>query len=268
MESAQTTNRKSRWWNTSIDWFAFLLVIALLIFTGDADPGDVVFVFVFENIIMIVAFIPFYLIFYSWHNLYLQKHQPEKNSGRVYKGISGALELSVLAAIALIFIFGGYLLVVFLLDQISVELMVAFFQGNNYHFETIDLLAQSGMFFEPSVISGMKEILNINYGLIFLILGLRYFGELVYDLFANSNYKNNKSATLNGAWSIATHAIVGPVSILIAMILLVVLTSSVGNQAWIPFAVLIFFRLIFNWMSNKIIRPITSEKEVVENKTV
>lgn len=268
MESTKTAKPKSRWWNTSIDWFTFLLVVALLIYNGNADPGDVVFVFVFENIIMIAAFVPFYLIFYSWHNLYLQKNHPEKNSGRIYKGISGALELSVLALIALIFIFGGYLLVVFLLDQISVELIVAFFQGNNYQFATIDLLAQSGMFFESNVVSGMQEILNVNYGLIFLIIGLRYFGELVYDLFANDNYKNNKSATLNGAWSIAVHAIVGPISILIAMILLAILTSAIGNQSWIPFAVLIFFRLIFNWMSNKIIRSITSEKEVVENKTV
>ena len=104
----------------------------------------------------------------------------------------------------------------------------------------------------------MKEILNVNYGLIFLIIGLRYFSELVYDLFSN---KNNSSATLKGVWSIATHAIVGPISILFAMILLVILTSSIGNQTWIPFVVLIFFRLIFNWMSNKIIRSITSEKK-------
>jgi len=67
--------------------------LALLIYGGGADPGDVVFVFVFENIIMIVAFVPFYLIFYSWQNLYLQKNQPNKIVGRVYKGISGALEL-------------------------------------------------------------------------------------------------------------------------------------------------------------------------------
>ena len=114
------------------------------------------------------------------------------------------------------------------------------------------------MFFESSVISSMKEILNVNYGLIFLIIGLRYFSELVYDFFSN---KNNSSTTLKGVWSIATHVIVGPISILFAMILLVILTSSIGNQTWIPFVVLIFFRLIFNWMSNKIIRSITSEKK-------
>lgn len=230
-----------------------------MIYGGSADPGDVVFIYVFENIIMIVAFVPFYLIFSTWHHFYLQKNNPDIIIGKKYKGFSGAMEHALLALIILVFVFAGYVLVVFILDQISVELMVAYFKDNNYNYASIDLLAQSGMFFESSVISGMQSIMQLNYGFIFLLIGLRYFVELIHDFF-KSDYQNDESAALNGAWSIGAHVIAGPLSILLAMILLAALSSALGNQTWITIATLIFFRLIFNWMSNKMIRAIT-EKE-------
>lgn len=245
--------KKSRWVNSGIDWISFVLVCALMIFTGGTDPGDVVFIFVFENILMIAAFVPFYIIFSTWHHFYLQKHNPAIIVGKKYQGIGGAMELMLLSLIILIFVFAGHLLVVFILDQISVELMVAFFSGANYSYATIELLSHSGVFIESSVRSGLQEIVQVNYGLIFLIIWLRYFGELTLDFF-KGNYQTNESAALNGAWSIGIHALAGPLSIFIAMVVLVSLTAALGNQTWIPLLVLFLFRLLFNWMSNKMIR--------------
>lgn len=251
--------KRSRFWNTSIDWVSFALICALMIYGGNADPGDVVFIYVFENIIMIIAFIPFYLIFSTWHHFYLQKNNPDIIVGKKYKGFFGALEHTLLALIILIFVFAGHLIVVFILDQISVELMVAYFTDNHYNYASINLLAQSGMFFETTVIEGMQSIMQINYLFIFLLIGARYFGELILDFF-KSDYKNNESATLDGAWSIGVHVIAGPLSIFLSMILLVILTSAAGNQTWITILTLVIFRLLFNWMSNKMIRAITDKE--------
>lgn len=252
--------KRSRWWNTSIDWISFALICALMIYGGNADPGDVVFIYVFENIIMIIAFVPFYLVFSTWHHFYLQKNNPAIIIGKKYKGFMGAMEHALLALIILVFVFAGYVLVVFILDQISVELMVAYFQNNQYNYSSIELLARSGMFFEPSVINGMQSIMQINYGLIFLLIGLRYFGELILDFF-KSDYKTNESAALDGAWSIGVHVVAGPVSIFLAMIILASLSAAFGNQTWITISTLVFFRLLFNWMSNKMIRAITEKED-------
>ena len=86
--------------------------------------------------------------------------------------------------------------------------------------------------------------------MVVLILGGRYLIELIYNLFHNKLYLKDESAEMNGVLKIAAHAILGPVTLLISLIGMVILTAIFGQQTWIVIVMLIVFRLLFNVIFN------------------
>ena len=234
-----------------VDLLSFLLVLVLLIWFGDTDPGDVVFLFVFENVIMMLAFAVFFIIFSPVTTLLREKHKSMlENSEKFRFGIGKFFSNMGVSLIYLVVYLAFYAIGIIILDQIMVEFMVGYFDDNNYTFESLKILGKGGVFIEASVTEPMQQLIGLNVGVVVLILGGRYLIELIYNLFHNKLYLKDESAEMNGVLKIAAHAILGPVTLLISLIGMVILTAIFGQQTWIVIVMLIVFRLLFNVIFN------------------
>lgn len=228
------------------DLIVFTVVVALLFKYSDANPGDWVFLFVFENVIMMFSFAIFFLIFSPVTTLLRQKHFGVKLGEKNHLSVKGFFNLLGVSVLFLALYLAGYALVIVILDQIMVELVVGFFSDNDYTFESLKILGEGGVFFEAPVVDQMQELIGINLNWLFVILGARYFIEMTIDLFRERKFLEEEESELMGVFKIIGHAVLGPISLFIAFVPMVILTAIYGPQPWIVILTLILFRLLFN----------------------
>lgn len=236
--------------NFSIEILSFISICAIFFSKGNSDPGNVIFLFVFENLIMLLSFAVFYPLFNTWHSFYVRK---ESFSSSTFKPkFEFILVKFCTSLVYLAGIFGLSFVFILFLNQLTIELLVAYLKDNSYNFKSIEILAGGGMFFEKEVVGELKALFGQNYFLFFLIFGIKYFIELILNLFSSNDLKSNKSLTFNGFIPIASKIILGPISIFIACIILVILSAIFGSQIWIVFLTLALFRLLFLFLNSKL----------------
>ena len=223
--------------NLSLEIISFMVICVLLLNKGGADPGDFIFLFVFENLVLFISFGVYFVMFNPWHSSYIRKIRGEQQSFK--KSISDFFSILIGAGIAWTIAF----FVLVFLDQLTVELLISYLGDNAFNFKSLDILARGGMFFEDSVIQEMGDLFQANYKLFFWIYGFKYFINLVVNLMAEQNLKTDENLTINGIFSIAVTAIIGPVFMFLVCVILVLLAAIFGPQTWIIWFTLITFKL-------------------------
>ncbi|MES2588404.1 MAG: hypothetical protein V4622_05435 [Bacteroidota bacterium] len=237
--------------NFSLDILSFILVCAFLMDKGQSDPGDVIFIFVYESFIMILGFTLFFVIFNTWHTFYVRRNKSGESTNYHIK-ITEVFQVFSKSLIYLGILFAMSFLVIIFLNQLTVELLIAYLTDNAYHFKSIEILSQNAMYFENEIVSGLKELFGKSYSAFFWIIGIKYFIELCLDLFIHEELKTNKDLTMNGFKGIALKIILGPICMFIACIFLVILASIYGAQTWIVLLTLGIFRLLFLFLDSKL----------------
>ncbi len=224
------------------DLFFFAGFVYYLIFHVNLDPGDVVIIYVFENIFMLAGYVCFSFIFMPWAKTYYKKRVSkverfqEKSFFKTY--LSELVTNTMLICVGLVI--GAIFIVLF--DQILIEFAVGYFTDNGFVFKSLQILGQEGLFFQPTIINPLMEHLQIDLVVLFLIIGTRYFIEFTIDLFAGQKHKT-LSGGFKGMFAVASHVLFGPIVMLFCMLLLVLLSSIWGPQSWMVALILILFRL-------------------------
>lgn len=239
--------------NLILDLAAFAaLALFALNNSKQTDPGEIIFLFVFENLVMALAFALFFIVFNPWHNMYLKKHGLLKNPARprqknplykiIFLSLIGFAFVLIIGSVALIF-----------LNQLTVELLLSFLKDNAYNFKSLEILA-GGMYFEGNVIRSLERLFGQSYLLFFWIMFFKHVLSLILSFFSNPKLKSNNFLTLAGTANIVSQMLMSPLSIFLACILLVALTSAYGAQTWIILVTLAVFRLLFLLLSTRTAR--------------
>lgn len=255
--------KSKKWFIFFFDLFYMTALGLYIVFQSNTDPGDIIFLYVFENVYMIVGLIFFVLTVLPFFRLIRVKHL--RLSGKTLSENDKSSFLNfygyLLLFSAVILVVGG--LIVVLLDQIAIEFLVEYLGDNGYSFQSIEILSKDYLFFEKEVFEPMSRLLNLDYGLLLLIIGGRYFLELVLNYASNKNFLKVESMTLiyNGIGNILAHVLIGPILVLICMIVLVIFTAIFGTQEWIVIAAVISFRLLSNALYWAFSSNITEEQD-------
>lgn len=237
--------------NLALDLISFGSVCLLALNQrNEADPGEFIFLFVFENLLMVLAFTVFFLFFNPAHQYYLKKKGviPEK-AGKTQSGSLFSLVIYTLTGFVIL-AFIVFIAIIFL-NQLTVELLLAFLKDNAYRFESLEILS-AGMFFERPVLGAMQEFFGKNYLLFFWIFSLKHFISLVLHFFGHPDLKTKSFPALAGISTITAQILISPVSMLLACIMLVILSGIYGAQTWIILVTLAVFRLLFLLLSNRL----------------
>jgi hypothetical protein len=229
--------------NFGIDVVSFIVVCAVLMNVGkSADPGDIIFVFVYESTIMALVFALFFLIFNTYE--YIKKNQ----NNSILKNIFKCLYISIFASFAMVLVASFFIL---LLNQITVELLVGFLKENAFQFKSIEILSTSGVYLEAETMNRLELLFGKSYSLFFYLLGIKYFINLLVNYFSSSA-KNNDLKTFAGMYETISQIIISPIVMFIACIILVILAEIFGPQTWIVFVCLAIFRLLFMYTFSKL----------------
>lgn len=228
--------------NFGIDIISFIVVCAVLLNVGkSADPGDILFVFVYESTIMIVAFTIYFLIFNTWDFVKSNKNNSWVSS--LFKGIYVSI-YSVISTAVISFLF------ILLLNQITIELLVGFLKENAFQFKSIDILSESGVYLETETMRKLELLFGKSYSLFFYILGIKYFANLLVNYFSKPSVSKG-ILSFAGLYETASQIILSPIIMFITCIILVILAEIFGPQTWIVFVCLAIFRLLFMYTFSK-----------------
>ncbi|MGV3630740.1 MAG: hypothetical protein ACO1O6_06025 [Bacteroidota bacterium] len=251
------TEKQAKRTNWFLDLAAFTALTILAINNrGQVDPGEIIFLFVFENLVIALAFAVFYVCFNPWHNFYLKKHGMLKNPARprlklpLYRTI-----LYSLLGFGIVLCIGIIALIFF--NQLTVELLLAFLKDNSYKFESLEILA-GGMYFEGAVVRSLQGLFGQSYLLFFWILLCKHLLAMILTFFSHPDLKSNTFLTLSGTVGIISQTLMSPVAIFLACVVLVGLTAIYGAQTWIILVTLAVFRLLFLLLSTKTARFFTT----------
>ncbi len=229
--------------NFGIDIISFIVVCAVLMNLGkSADPGDIIFVFVYESTIMALVFALFFLIFNTYE--YIKKN---KNS-TILKSIFKGLYISIFASFSMVLVASFFIL---LLNQITVELLVGFLKENAFQFKSIEVLSTSGVYLEAETMNRLELLFGKSYSLFFYIIGIKYFVNLLVNFFSQTKVSKG-SISIVGLYETVSQIILSPIVMFISCIILVILAEIFGPQTWIVFVCLGFFRLLFMYTFSKL----------------
>lgn len=226
--------------------FLASVIILALNHTKNLDPGDYIFLFVYENLIAILSFLIFLILFYPLNKFILNKHQIDFRNWFTKNLLFQNLKKVIGFLISLFIIF----IVIIFFNQLCVELLVAFLKDNSYHFKSIQILGEGGMFFEKSVVSELENLFQKNYSLFFMLVGVKYFISQIIDFFTLKTTESNSYELFGTLPKIVSQIILAPILIFASCIFLVILSSLFGVQTWIIFVTLAIFRLLF-WIITK-----------------
>lgn len=226
--------------NFGIDLISFLIVCFVLTNFSKADPGDAIFVFVFESTIMLLSFSVFYIIFNTAKLTYLKRNESRKIL--LIQHFFKDLFTSIVTIIGILI---GSFLVVLLLNQLTVELLVAFLKDNAFRFQSIEILNTSGVYLESETIARLENLFGKNYMICFWFIGIKYFVNLLINFFTKRSNSETGIFHFTGLIETMSQIIISPIAMLISCIILVILASIFGAQTWIIFVTLGVFRLIF-----------------------
>lgn len=222
----------------------FISVISLVSFTGKGvDAGEFIFLFVFENTLILVSFLAFVIIVWP-----------------IQRFLKGGVQLNQVVSFLLLFLksIGGILvygfialILVLFLNQLTVELLVGYMQHSSFQSESIRILSENGLYLEESVTAKLAMHFGKSYGLVFWVIFLRYFIQQVLDFFIQ---KRNWDVdfTFNLLVPVSLKIILSPIFMFIACIILVVLHSFFGPQPVVLVVSLLTFRLLFNFVNQKL----------------
>jgi uncharacterized membrane protein YecN with MAPEG domain len=234
--------------NIGIDITSFIAVCSVLMSIGKADPGDIIFVFVYESTIMVIVFLLFFILFNTFEFAKENKHLFILKS--IFKGFS----LSLIAACSMLLVSFFFIL---LLNQITVELLVGFLKENEFQFKSIEVLSSSGVYLESETMLRLEALFGKSYSMVFYILGIKYFANLLVNYF--STKKTSKSTfAFVGLYETASQIIISPIVMFISCVILVILAEIFGPQTWIVFLCLAIFRLLFLYSFSKISKLLKS----------
>ena len=226
-----------------MDWLSLLLVCFILSNFGKTDPGEFIFLLAYENLLMLFVFCLFGIIAYPLHKKFLNNKLPELESPK----LKGSDFFAILIGLSIFFVFGFFILL--FLNQLTIELIIAYLGDNGYHFASMDVLNSNKVFWELR--EDFEMIFHKNFSTIILFFGGRYLLLLLLNLIFHPNFKSNANLSILGIYRLISNAILAPISMFIAMILLVILTAIFGNVAWIVLFCLAFFKLIYSILSSK-----------------
>jgi hypothetical protein len=223
--------------NVGIESLSFIALCFYFFKDGNSDPGDVLFLFIYESSIMLVSYAIFFLIFNTWLQLKQKAFQAKQIAAFIQSFLTSLFGL------------GGLLLVSFIgilfLNQLTLELLIGYLQDNEYEFKTIQVLSESGLYLESETRQAMEQVMGKKYSFFFYFIGFKYLIVLIVDFFSRTDLKTNSFASFSGLKETAIQIVISPISMFLACILLVILTAIWGTQYWIVFACLISFRLLF-----------------------
>lgn len=228
--------------NFGIDMISFIAITAILVNFGKADPGDVIFVFVYESTIMAMVFALFFIIFNTFE--YIKENKGISLLNRFFKG----MYTSIFASFTVLLVASFFIL---LLNQITIEFLVAFLKDNAYQFKSIEILSTSGIYLEGETIHKLEQLFGKSYALIFYIIGIKYFINLLINYVSKSN-KSKEIRKFAGLYETVSQIIISPIAMLLSCLILVILASIFGPQTWIVFVVLGIFRLLFMFFFSKL----------------
>jgi len=152
-----------------------------------------------------------------------------------------------------VLIFIGFVIFFFALlfiNQLTIELLIAYLKNNEYFFKSIELLANNEIFLEQ--IDDFEQIFGMKFFVIFLIMAIRYFLMLCVQLFFNPQFKTHTSVSMLGLYKLVSNLFMAPISMFIAMVCLVVLTTIIGKATWIVLLSLGIFKFLFSFFSNRL----------------
>ncbi|MCE3297171.1 MAG: hypothetical protein K0R65_2885 [Crocinitomicaceae bacterium] len=242
------TEKQAKRTNLILDLAVFTALALFAMNTSmQADPGEIIFLFVFENLVMALAFAVFFIIFSPWHNSYLKKHRLLKNPARpriripLFKAI-----LYALLGFGIVFCIS--MVVLIFLNQMAVELMISFLKDNAYNFKSIEILS-GGMFFDGSIIRSLQRLFGQSYVVFFWVLLFKHLLSNILVFVSHPDLKSNNFLTLAGTRAVISQTIMSPVAVFLACLLLVALSALYGAQTWIILVTLGAFRLIFLLLS-------------------
>ncbi|TNE53814.1 MAG: hypothetical protein EP338_09805 [Bacteroidetes bacterium] len=207
------------------------------------DPGDFIFLFVFENLIFFLVFFLFYLTFGAGYNYVLnyRKKGWKKFLKDYFNSLLGVLVLGL----------GGYVLVI-LMNQITVELLVAYLQDNHFQFQSIEILSAGGVFLEDEVVAGMQRLFGRSYQSFFWIMGINAFISMLLFTLAHPEFGKSQKAVMDNARDLFIKVLLSPALMLICCMLIPLLALIFGAQLWLLILILGLFRLLYLWASKKL----------------
>jgi uncharacterized membrane protein YecN with MAPEG domain len=243
MNIPETTGKKI---NFGIDITSFIIICSLLLNFGKADPGDIIFVFVYESTIMVLVFALFFILFHTFESMKFDSNKHHNIIVRFF----GCLTLSTI--MMLIALVASFIIILFL-NQLTVEFLVGFLKNSDFHFKSIEILNSNGVYLTSETRSKMEILFGKSYNLFFWIIGVKYFVNLTVNYFsqAKDTIAKDGTATFSGLLETAIQIIISPIVMLITCIILVILAEIFGPQTWIVFVCLGIFRLLFMYSFSK-----------------
>jgi hypothetical protein len=233
-------HKKEKRKSALIDWVVFGAILVAWVLFESNDPGELVFLLVFENACMLLAMILFIGTFGAWDML----QTDIKRDG--WKGSWYLVPIAPFLTI-LVFIFqlGGVFLAIFLVNQIAIEFLIAYMCENGFcQYETLNALSK-GFYLESSVIKEIWSNHGIGISTMTAIFVLRYYREIALGVLKAKGEDNKLEVSLYYFFRIVGSSGATAIGILIACLLWVILHEIIGDAAWIMWPVLILFRLLY-----------------------
>lgn len=242
------SNRLGSILNNVNDVVVFAAMMIYFLNSKVADPGDYVFLIVYENTMMLISFAIFFLVSHSFFN------KSYSNFGRVYlkKDFNSIIKGFTTSIVAIVTFVVSAGIIILILNQLTIELLVAYLKDNGYKYQSIFVLDSHGLFLKSETLAAMKELFGKNYTFFFWAMGIQFFISYFIHFFTLAKNSKKEEDIDPAFWDVAIQILLSPICIFIVCIVLVILSSIFGTQFWIVSTTLILYKIIFTLTKNKL----------------